>query len=582
MSKLLRVLTVVALAAMLVPASALAWHDQFPRSTNMITLGESPQPNPAPGVFNSDIAFWRNYVVEGLYDGFRVIDASNPMAPTEIAEVDCGFSQGDITISPDGNVLVRSQDSSALLPGNNQANACQGTTTGATPSNGWEGLQIFDISNKTAPRFVKAVYTDCGSHTHTQYYDRPNNRLIIYVSRGSCTITGTNPYGGESWGPGTPHGGIITAVEVPLANPAAAQVVNRRIPAGNGGCHDVSVYEGLKRLYGACRPNMMLWDITNPVSPRLLHGATVPEVLQAQGPNGGWHSAAMSWNGKLLFAGWEPGGGSDARCQATGATRTDTGPGGAPQAGPVQNDAMKTIFIFRGSDGTLVGRWVLPREQSETENCTIHNYALVPYADRHIMVQGSYQSGSSVIDFTDPTAPRELAWADPQPLSSTQVILGGAWSTHWYNGYMYESDIPRGVAIYDLAERWWENALTLPFLNPQTITARMRCTVRARGASLRARSLRMVHVTVRVNGQALRGVNVILRGAGVRRSLQTNADGEAMTTVRPRRAGRLQITASELNVARCSTSRRVGRAPSASGVAGTAAGGGAGLTGRPT
>jgi hypothetical protein len=157
MSKLLRVLTLLALAAMVVPASALAWHSQFPRSTNMITLGESAQPNPAPGVFNSDIAFWRNYVVEGLYDGFRVIDASNPMAPTEISEVECGFSQGDITISPDGNVLVRSQDSAALLPGNNQANACQGTTTGATASTGWEGLQIFNISNKAAPQFVKAV-----------------------------------------------------------------------------------------------------------------------------------------------------------------------------------------------------------------------------------------------------------------------------------------------------------------------------------------------------------------------------------------------------------------------------------------
>ncbi len=176
---------------MVVSAPVLAWHEAFPRSTNMIPLGESAQPNPdtiSGTAFNSDIAFWRNYAVEGWYDGFRVLDISNPGNPVEVTEVKCGWSQGDITISPDGNVLVRSQDSPRVLPGNDPAQACTDSGMG-DPTTGWEGLQIFDFSNKANPVFVGAVYTDCGSHTHTQYHDRANNRLIIYVSRGGCTIT---------------------------------------------------------------------------------------------------------------------------------------------------------------------------------------------------------------------------------------------------------------------------------------------------------------------------------------------------------------------------------------------------------
>jgi hypothetical protein len=386
---------------------------------------------------------------------------------------------------------------------------------------------------------------------------------------GGYTATPAQPYGGQNW-PAT--NGCITAVEVPLAAPQNAQVVNRCIAAGSapvtvsaGGCHDVMVYEGLKRLYGACRPNMILWDISDPVNPRKIHEQQYPGIT-------GWHSAGMSWNGKLLFAGWEPGGGSAPRCMTTGAPTSTTDPN------QVQTDAQKTVFVFRASDGALVGRWVLPREQSVHENCTIHNYAFVPYVDRHVMVQGSYQSGSSVVDFTgidlatDRTA-REVAWVDPPPL--VPDALGGAWSTHWYNGEMYESDIPRGLAIYDVTESWWDTALTVPFLNPQTMTDLLTCRVTATGA-LRARQRTLLRASVRVNGQAVPGMNVRFRGAGVSRSLQTNASGVASARVKPSTAGRVRITASELNVSACAASKRVAAARR-TGVAG---GGGAALSGR--
>ena len=75
------------------------------------------------------------------------------------------------------------------------------------------------------------------------------------------------------------------------------------------------------------------------------------------------------------------------------------------------------------------------------------------------MVSGNYQSGISVIDFTDPANAREIAYADPAPLVDPNppvgIELGGDWSTYWYNGRIYESDITRGLIIWNLSDSAW-------------------------------------------------------------------------------------------------------------------------------
>ena len=67
---------------------------------------------------------------------------------------------------------------------------------------------------------------------------------------------------------------------------------------------------------------------------------------------------------------------------------------------------------------------------------------------------GSYQSGISVFDFSNPAAPKEIAYADPAPLQTepptTGIVLGGDWSTYWHNGTIYQSDIKRGVLSWQL------------------------------------------------------------------------------------------------------------------------------------
>jgi hypothetical protein len=46
--------------------------------------------------------------------------------------------------------------------------------------------------------------------------------------------------------------------------------------------------------------------------------------------------------------------------------------------------------------------------------------------------------------------------------------LGGDWSTYWYNGRIYESDITRGLLVWQLRDKRVAGARRLHHLNPQT------------------------------------------------------------------------------------------------------------------
>jgi hypothetical protein len=62
----------------------------------------------------------------------------------------------------------------------------------------------------------------------------------------------------------------------------------------------------------------------------------------------------------------------------------------------------------------------------------------------------------------------EVAFADPAPLSETSLVLGGDWSTYWYDGRIYESDITRGLIIWNLSSNVTAGAKKFGHLNPQT------------------------------------------------------------------------------------------------------------------
>jgi hypothetical protein len=109
----------------------------------------------------------------------------------------------------------------------------------------------------------------------------------------------------------------------------------------------------------------------------------------------------------------------------------------------------------------------MTRTQSATENCSLHNLNTVPLrSGKYVLVHGSYQSGTSVVDFTDPANPKELAWSDPPPIVPTD--LGGAWSSYWYNNFIYETNITEGLNVFRLSSFVTSGARKRPFLNPQT------------------------------------------------------------------------------------------------------------------
>ena len=67
-------------------------------SANLKIVGSVPRTSEVPSYRNSDLAFWGQTAFAGNYDGFRVIDVSDPEAPTVVADVDCPGSQHDVSV----------------------------------------------------------------------------------------------------------------------------------------------------------------------------------------------------------------------------------------------------------------------------------------------------------------------------------------------------------------------------------------------------------------------------------------------------------------------------------------------------
>jgi hypothetical protein len=69
---------------------------------------------------------------------------------------------------------------------------------------------------------------------------------------------------------------------------------------------------------------------------------------------------------------------------------------------------------------------------------------------RDIMVQAWYQGGLSMFDFTDAAHPVEIAYFDRGPIDEKRMLIGGYWSTYYYNGHIYGSEIYRGLDVFTL------------------------------------------------------------------------------------------------------------------------------------
>ena len=108
--------------------------------------------------------------------------------------------------------------------------------------------------------------------------------------------------------------------------------------------------------------------------------------------------------------------------------------------------------IYELIDGELhfSSHYKLPVVQTATENCVAHNGSLIPVPGRDIKVQAWYQGGVSAFDFSDPYNPVEIAFFDRGPIDAERLVMGGYWSAYWYNGYIYGSEIARGLDVFRL------------------------------------------------------------------------------------------------------------------------------------
>lgn len=219
-------------------------------------------------------------------------------------------------------------------------------------------------------------------------------------------------------------------------------------------CHDITVYPALGLGAGACSGNGILIDIRNPAEPKRLAEVSDPNFAY-------WHSATFSNDGSRIIFTDEWGGGWLARCRASD----------PPKWGA---DAIFTLTPDRKLQ--LDGYYKLSAPQSAQENCVAHNGSLIPVPGRDILVQGWYQGGVSVFDFTDPAHPKEIAYFDRGPLDANKLLLGGSWGAYWYNGHIYSSDIGRGLDVFtlkpsqDLTQSEIEaaNLVHLDIFNPTT------------------------------------------------------------------------------------------------------------------
>jgi hypothetical protein len=363
--------------------------------------------------------------------------------------VDCAVGQGDVVVW--GDILVRSWDSNNTLA----TRTCDGEPVPAGPSGGpsgtggFEGVHIFDISNPADPDLLSSVDLTCGSHTASGFPDVDNDRFIVYSTPSSGNCDG------------------VDVIEIPLASPEAPiyhglSLAGTDVADANGiACHDTGIILG-DALKAACAGGngFAVWSLGGEdggsfTAPKFLYNKRVGHGVTIA------HSAAFSWDGEVLIFGHEPGGGNAARCQETGAPLNTSGT-------LLQTDDMKTFFFYDVASGDEIGKWTLPRAQTRFENCTLHNLNVVPTRRGNILVHGSYQSGIGVLDFTDPANAREIAYADPEPISPTALVSGGDWSTYWYDGRIYESDITRGFMVWNLSASAVAGAAKLGHLNPQT------------------------------------------------------------------------------------------------------------------
>ena len=395
---------------------------------------------------NTDMAFRDDTMFAGSYHGFNIYRLDREGVPQPVSSVVCPGGQGDVSVVGDLLIMSVEQTRGRLDCG------LEGISEDIS-NDRFRGIRIFDVSDLDRPVQVGAVQTCRGSHTHS-VVTADDERIIVYNSGTSRIREEEELEGCVDELPGDYRTALfrIDVIEIPVDDPASARIVHS--PAvfadpedgtlaglwrgGDHGeatqessptnqCHDITVFPQLGIAGGACSGNGILFDISDPLNPQRMDAVVDAGFAY-------WHSATFNNDGTKVVFTDEWGGGGMPRCRAF-----DPLDWGA--------DAIYDIV-----DGRLEYRshFKMPAPQTEQENCVAHNGSVIPVPGRDIFVQAWYQGGISVMDFTDSANPIEIAFFDRGPIDAEHMITGGYWSTYWYRGKIYGTEIVRGLDVLSL------------------------------------------------------------------------------------------------------------------------------------
>ncbi len=481
---------------------------------NLKMVSQSPSPEDFVGAMNTDLAFKDNYVIQGNYNGFIVWDISNPAKPELVIDFLCPASQSDVSVYGDllfvsgegtsgrldcGTQGVESRVSADRLRGirifdisdikNPQyisnVQTCRGSHTHSVLVDPNDDENVYVYISGSAPVRPEDELPGCSSALPSEDpnsalfrievikvpLDNPKAAAIVNAPRifedlvapprhgeapeelaalARAKASGeyvANFFGAERIVPNrlvnnylerlkSERGGdTITAADSSALRSRLQSMIDEQFAgpseASNLGpdqCHDITLYPEVGLAGGACEGYGILLDIRNPENPTRMDAVADSNFAY-------WHSATFNNDGNVVIFTDEWGGGTQPKCRAT-----DPKEWGA-----------NAVFTING-EGKMEFQsyYKLPAAQTSTENCVAHNGSMIPVPGRDIMVQGWYQGGIVIVDYTDPKNPVEIAFHDRGPISTERLVAGGSWSVYWYNGVIVNSEIARGLDIFEL------------------------------------------------------------------------------------------------------------------------------------
>lgn len=505
---------------------------------NMRLLSTRPSPRDFIGNFNTDLAFKDNYAIQGNYNGIVIWDISNPDNPVVVSEILCPASQSDVSVygdllfvsgeglegrldcgtdgitervSPDRLRGIRIFDISDIKKPTYVADVqtCRGSHTHSVLVDPNDDANIYVYVSGSAPVRPEAELPGCSAAFPEEDPESALFRIEvirvplanpelaeivssprIFEELEAPPVHGHAPIELAQMEEARARGGYIATINglerevragwldrllMDIADENGRQTPNEadslqlreelqdRIDAmmaargrtgqhGPNQCHDITLFPEVGLAGGACEGYGILLDITNPANPIRMDAVADSNFAY-------WHSATFNNDGTSVVFTDEWGGGTQAKCRDTD---------------PLEWGANA---IFTIEDGKMVFQsyFKMPAPQTAQENCVAHNGSLIPVPGRDIMVQGWYQGGVNIFDFTDPANPVEMAFHDRGPITDERLISAGSWSIYWYNGLLVNSEIARGLDIFEMISSEFitqneidaANTVVLEYFNPQ-------------------------------------------------------------------------------------------------------------------